>query len=277
MKQAKDPEELKALAASMRDIGLSLPVHMNGKPDHHTIELLLAFAGALRKDGLSMMRRALASEPDRKVGYLLGFLRDFALTENDEYIRNAILWNDSGQPWPIGCSKGCSWCCHQNVEVTIPEAILVAVETSMPGDPRAASVELLAEELTGMDDVTRAKTGRPCPFLGPDRACLIYDLRPLPCRTYLAPDPRPCQTAYEALMTGVGDKTTITHGFPQLVGCASRAAIEGILQDLNLQRDPVDLVSTVAAIRRDPTLIDLWAAGANVFAPRPARRVVESR
>jgi hypothetical protein len=277
MKQAKDPKELKALADSMWDIGLSLPAHINGKPDHDTIQLLLAFAGALRKDGLSMMRTALAREPDRKVNYLLGFVRDSAFKENDEYVRNAIMWNDTGQPWPIGCSKGCSWCCCQNVEVTIPEAILVAVETGMPDDPRAASVEPVAEELAGMDDVTRAKTGRPCPFLGPDRACMIYDLRPLPCRTYLAPDPKPCQTAYEALMTGVGDTTIITHGFPQLVGCASRAAIEGLLQDLNLQRDPVDLVSTVAAIRRDPTLIDRWAAGEKVFAPRPARRVLESR
>jgi hypothetical protein len=47
-----------------------------------------------------------------------------------------------------------------------------------------------------------------------------------------------------------------------------QGAIRGICRDLGLQIDIVELTQTVAAIIRDPTLIERWASGEHVFAAR---------
>jgi hypothetical protein len=47
-----------------------------------------------------------------------------------------------------------------------------------------------------------------------------------------------------------------------------QAATLGICRDLGLQDDIVELTQTVAAILRDPRLVERWAAGERVFAAR---------
>ena len=37
---------------------------------------------------------------------------------------------------PIACGPGCTACCYQTVQATIPEAILIALRLADPADPR---------------------------------------------------------------------------------------------------------------------------------------------
>jgi hypothetical protein len=250
----------------MDDIGLPLPAPAGLKVDQKASRLGLIVAGHARHDYLKFMKAELEKTPDSMINILLGVVKDIAYRRNDELNDQTV--SDAKAPLSIACRKGCAWCCHQNVEVSIPEAILIAVETSAPGDIRGSATDRAAEAFSGLNDIARAKTGQPCPFLNSELECSIYEIRPFACRSFYSPDATRCEAGYRAVVSGLGDVTVISHGMPQILGCAYRASINGLVKDLGLQHDDVDLVSTVAAIRKDPNLIERWARGEHVFVAR---------
>lgn len=102
----------------------------------------------------------------------------------------------------FACHKGCGLCCNQlivatNIEIaeiasyfqTMPSSqrtrvLYVAnkraddfkrwMKKFNPRDPRLSNQLWMAQQWLG----------NPCPFLGHDRACAIYPVRPIDCRTY---------------------------------------------------------------------------------------------
>lgn len=255
-----------AAAALVQSIGLPLPPPMTDNPDPAAVQMGFKTAAALLQD-LLKAKDVLASKAEERVNYLLGLLRDVI------YPSFSACSDELVSGLKVECRKGCAWCCHQNVEVTIPEAIWIAVETGHSSDPRGAPIDRAAERWANLDDIARAKTGEPCPFLREDHACSIYDIRPIACRAFLSPDAAGCRAAYEKAVTGDMTGTVTSHGMPQVMGTAHRVGIDGLLKEIGLQYDDVDLVSTVAAIRRDPSLIEKWVAGEHVFKARPSRRL----
>ncbi|MFO0579013.1 MAG: YkgJ family cysteine cluster protein [Polyangia bacterium] len=87
------------------------------------------------------------------------------------------LTHERCAPWSsaVACRAGCASCCHQDVVVFPFELIpLVANLDESPA---------LRERLA---DYTAARAQRrfpPCPLLGPDHRCSVYDLRPSMCRS----------------------------------------------------------------------------------------------
>lgn len=78
----------------------------------------------------------------------------------------------------IACKKGCSFCCHIQVQITQVEANYIAAH---------AGVE--ARQSPKNDLIPPAKGSwvdprRPCPFLKNDE-CSIYEYRPLACRVHV--------------------------------------------------------------------------------------------
>jgi hypothetical protein len=86
----------------------------------------------------------------------------------------------------------------------------------------------------------------------------------------LSPDSGRCAAALGQAIAGSGEFKHPVYSKPQLHGFAFLSGLRGICKDLGLQYDLVDLVQTVAAILREPGLVDRWAAGEAVF--RPAGR-----
>jgi hypothetical protein len=76
------------------------------------------------------------------------------------------------------------------------------------------------------------------------------------------------KAAFDSLIHGNGDVRPISDGMPQIIGCAVRGGVNGMLKDLELQHDDVDLVSAVATIRKDPEIIDRCAKGESPFVAR---------
>lgn len=75
------------------------------------------------------------------------------------------------------CSTGCSDCCHVRLTVTGAEAEAIRVELARwPAERRAA---LAANARDGAPDR--------CAALAPSGRCLIYDVRPIVCRSHGAP------------------------------------------------------------------------------------------
>jgi Fe-S-cluster containining protein len=136
----------------------------------------------------------------------------------------------------------------------------------MPDDPRQKAIQDTAAAVIGLDHVARTRTGKPCPFLI-DNACSIYQRRPIPCRNFLAPDAENCRLALASLLEGREPLDVHSHGVPQMYGRAFQAAVQGICKDLGLQHDFVDLTQAVAAILREPEIIEAWASGKAAFTP----------
>jgi hypothetical protein len=170
-------------------------------------------------------------------------------------------------PADIQCRSGCTFCCHQNVDVTIPEAILVALRLGDEADPRRAAVVEAAAQFAGLDNEARIATGRPCPMLV-DRRCSVYEARPLTCRSFTSPNAAGCHAAMTSLEAGKGVLPIDVYVVLQFLCNGEQAATLGICHDLGLQADLVELTQTVAAIVNNPSLIERWAAGESVFAAR---------
>jgi len=100
------------------------------------------------------------------------------------------------------CKKGCSFCCHINVDVSEPEAALIAYHC------RKNSIRVDAAYLQKRVQVRRTEIAfshfAACPFLK-NNECTIYSVRPISCRTHLVTnEPEFCDTVrYEYTDIGV--------------------------------------------------------------------------
>lgn len=255
-----------ASASSMDDIGgVGIPILMPKPIEQDVVEEVLVYAAVGRKEGLRAARREIAKDRAATLRILLTLLKTYFIPRTEKY-----LASDAVKSKKIECCAGCHHCCFQNVEVSIPEAILVSLQVADPADPRHAKVLEIADATADLGSQERYRdTYRyPCPFLV-DAKCSVYENRPLLCRATLSPSVTGCRAAAE----GKADMLQI-YTLPQFVALGDLAAIRGISKDLRLQYDAVDLVQTVAAILRDPTTIVRWAQGEKVFKPLPETPVL---
>ena len=164
----------------------------------------------------------------------------------------------------IACAKGCSHCCHANVEVTIVEAIAVAQRVAT--DPTLAkSVHATAPKVDGIPPWTRYDFRIPCPLLR-DGSCSIYDVRPRVCRAHVSYDVTLCE---EVLTSGNSCSLApmVTFGWPRTVSKAIGHGIIGALDHERLQSSTVEMTAAVAHILRAPEAVQRWLRRETVFAP----------
>jgi Fe-S-cluster containining protein len=97
----------------------------------------------------------------------------------------------------VSCAKGCSACCHFEVEVTNYEAEILT-DLVKAGHPISRE-RLTAQSQRKLQDGqwregTRNATN-PCVFLGGEGACTIYEHRPVMCRRHsVTSEPINCDT-----------------------------------------------------------------------------------
>jgi hypothetical protein len=244
----------------MDDIGgVGIPVLMPQPVDLDVVDDVVEHASVTRSEGLRLARAELAKDPGATLRIILTLLKVLVIPRTEEYLALG-----PAQGVKIECGSGCSACCHQNVEVSIPEAILVALQVSDPADPRRATILETATAIANLDNDARIRTALACPLLV-DNKCSVYDNRPLLCRATLSPCAKGCNDAFNH---GIMDDYQI-YVVPQFFAIGDKDALRGICKDLGLQHDNVDLVQTVAAILRDPAIIARWAAGEQVLTPLP--------
>jgi hypothetical protein len=248
----------------IEDVGLHLPKGMNEEAAEPFIAYVAAKAMALRTQAVAM------AGPDVTVGrapwprlkFMIEIMREGILPQANRTIDEFIAAGAA-----IQCRDGCSFCCYQNVDATIPEAIMVALRLVADDDPRRAAVVETADAVKDLDDEARIATARPCPFLI-DKSCSVYEDRPLACRSLTSPDAARCHQAMDDLQSGRGVAPIDTYVVLRFLCSGEQAATRGICRDLGLQDDFVELSQAVAAIVRDPTLIERWASGERVFHAR---------
>lgn len=98
----------------------------------------------------------------------------------------------------IRCSKGCSHCCHEPVEIWPQEAALLIDAMHMAG--RELDRERLERQSASTVQHWRQQpqADRACVFLGADGACTVYEFRPNVCRKLLVvTDPALCDATHQ--------------------------------------------------------------------------------
>lgn len=106
---------------------------------------------------------------------------DITVLIQQEFDRNLEIYGDK-----IQCRKGCSKCCSQIFRITKLDAHIIAGHIrSLPSVQR----EELKKKARGYIDnvVSDRRADNPCPALGSEGECTIYEARPVICRRFGMP------------------------------------------------------------------------------------------
>ncbi len=155
-------------------------------------------------------------------------------------------------PPRVNCRAGCSWCCHEPLQVHILDAIGVAAQLSTPLD-----YALDTRERQALKRIFKA-----CPLLV-EGQCSVYEHRPVICRAYHSTDVATCQRVVESQDGGRQVPMELRlYGF---TGLPQEATMK-VFEELGIDRRPVVLGLAVAALTRDfEAMTSDWLAGGDAF------------
>ena len=243
------------------DIGVRVPPSMPLPINPELEAVVMRLAGITRGAGIVMAAQEIAADPSGKLRTVLALLKLLVFGRAQQTIDQVVTTAPK-----LGCKQSCAWCCYQSVEATIPEAILIAAHIGGDDDPRREKFLTDARRFRGASELERRRSGTPCPMLV-DNRCSAYEDRPLMCRGLMAGDSDACHAAHKAVLAGRTDATVDTFVYAQYFVLGDQAGLRGILRDMGLQNDIVELTQAVAAILSDPGIVDRWLAGAQAFGP----------
>lgn len=244
----------------MDDIPLALPSNLaEGADGEGMLKGAFRFAGINRRDGRIALEKIAPKTPADKVLALLGLTKGLIHPRTEQANTHLMTGKE------IGCAAGCGTCCNQSVDVTIPEAILLAMDLVKEDDHRRAVVRDRATEFAARTEGERFKRPIRCPFLGEDGNCTVYAIRPVICRSYYSDSRNRCEAAFRKLAEGSDGGSIDAFVMPQLLGRANVAALQGLCKDAGLQWGLVTLTEAVSQILEDPSVIDRWSEGQSPF------------
>jgi Fe-S-cluster containining protein len=194
-----------------------------------------------------------------------------------EITHQALQWGDqfisafestNPLPRPVACVPGCTYCCHNQVEVTPVEAFLLARVISEYFSPR--KLVLLKEKTlrTGALKVGKTKAElaakrqtQPCPLLAEDR-CVAYTWRPFMCRAMHSLDQEHCRTSFTAGDLSGDAYYLHRYVFPMSVSAGLAAGF----QEVGCLTPVLELTRALGQALLSPWLAERWLAGEDVFA-----------
>ncbi|MSP21084.1 MAG: hypothetical protein EXQ93_06135 [Alphaproteobacteria bacterium] len=168
----------------------------------------------------------------------------------------------------VACRKGCAFCCHMAVEATIVEAILVWRRAAQ-SPALTAAVHASVAQSANIEAHERWRKKHPCPMLGADGACQVYEDRPGGCRAFVSVDARTCERALMTADTAEEDLTVPIVPFPRKIETAISIGVRRACAAENLQRCNVELTAALHLLASDASATGRWLAGETVFTPYP--------
>ncbi|MFM2423175.1 MAG: hypothetical protein RL291_1705 [Pseudomonadota bacterium] len=96
----------------------------------------------------------------------------------------------------LACAKGCAYCCHVRVLVSVPEAFLIARWVLAKGPTHVLEFRQRAQKIAGKSAEQRFGAKLPCPLLV-NNVCSAYQNRPLNCRQTTSMAVAPCIEEFE--------------------------------------------------------------------------------
>ncbi len=194
-----------------------------------------------------------------------------------EVTRQALQWADqlieafesaNPLPRPVACVTGCTYCCHNQVEVTPGEVFLLARVISQYLPPQ--KLELLKEKTLRLAalkvgkskvELAAARRTQPCPLLAEDK-CITYPWRPFMCRAMHSLDQEHCRTSFTA-----GDLSGDAYYLHRYVFPMSLSAgLAAGFQEVGCTTPVLELSFALGRVLLEPWLAERWLAGETVFA-----------
>ena len=160
------------------------------------------------------------------------------------------------------CHQGCGWCCHGvKVNVSAPEAILIAERLRTGNDELLTAVNAAAERRRNMNTDEYFISGEGCPFLSASNECRIYDVRPVACRRHSCLDSGECERAIKnpRLKLPVSQ-----HAPANAAGVTAALALIAAIEDARLDARTFELATVVSLALHDD-VERRWCAGERVF------------
>ena len=143
-------------------------------------------------DGYNLAREIIGSDlSEEKMAFL---------TRNLYQVVDQLLDSFTGrlerENQPLGCRKGCSWCCTQPVFTNEWEAAYLRqfMKKRFTGDKLVElkdKAEIKDREVSALPQEAVLKNRIPCPLLH-ENVCSVYPARPMACRIYLSSDVDSC-------------------------------------------------------------------------------------
>lgn len=94
----------------------------------------------------------------------------------------------------IACQKGCAYCCH--FPVTTPPQVIDDVASFLKEQTEEAQLQVLKKEMESYITTRNGKQGRmKCPCLNTENQCVIYERRPLSCRSFTSSNNLICKAS----------------------------------------------------------------------------------
>lgn len=178
-----------------------------------------------------------------------------------------LIETASPVPQPPACRAGCDFCCHNQVELTAPEALLLG--SFLAARFSREFLELLLKRVekslsrrAGQTKVQIAamRAELPCPLLSASQ-CLAYEVRPLMCRAMHSLEVDACQQEFAHPHLNLVQ----FYGHRHLIHVSlSQGLIDGC-QALGYQPGPVDLLGAIQTYFSKPDPANRWLAGEKVF------------
>ncbi len=164
----------------------------------------------------------------------------------------------------IACRAGCSFCCHLRVMVYPHEAIALFryLRSRIPKDQadgvRARLVENAAH-INKLGREGRVATGVACAFLI-DGKCSAYEVRPAACSGYHSLSRERCEEEYDNAAGSPPEGIPVLQAL-RYIAAALDDGMEQALAEAGLSETRVELQTAVAALIRNPALIERWRSG----------------
>ncbi len=166
------------------------------------------------------------------------------------------------------CKKGCGWCCHTDVTVTVPEVLRIARHLRATRSPETLAA--LREGLSDLAARTREMTSQewkqsriPCPFLDvASMACTIHEVRPATCRAYNSVNLSQCVKQYE---TGDENVPIPANMVQQRANLAIGVGLTTACRAHDLEWEWLTLTAGLAAALERPDAAEAWLAGERPF------------
>ena len=194
-----------------------------------------------------------------------------------EVTRQTLQWSDqlikafesaNPLPSPVACVPGCTYCCHNQVEVTPSEVFLLARVIGQyfsPQKQEQLKEKTLRTAALKVDkskaDLAATRQTQPCPLLAEDK-CVAYPWRPFMCRAMHSLDQEHCRTSFTAGDLSGDAYYLHRYVFPMSLSAGLAAGFRAV----GCQTPVLELTQALGQALLSPWLAERWLAGENVFA-----------
>lgn len=168
---------------------------------------------------------------------------------------------------PLACAAGCAFCCYHPVDITAPEAFVIAAYlrtafSTAEFEAIAARLAANAERIQALSHDEHALAKIPCALLDNGRCC-VYAARPFACRAWHSMSAARC----EAIFTH-GDPLSMIPPLDMALYNTQWDVVYGIAEGLRqagLDDRPYELHSMVHRALAVPDAAARWLHGEAVF------------